>query len=209
MSEDEEIVGFHVPGKPQPESRFFTPTVRCPHPERWTATDGDSTEREVAALIGALVVAVQPDVVVETGTAFGETTRRITAALMKNGRGHLYSLETDPKRIDYVKRHSPPEHASFWTLVEESSLEWMVPPGPNIDLLFSDTARDIRIEEVLRFLPRMHAGSLAVVHDSSWDAGPLRGWIENSLVTPGLVRAIDLPTPRGLTICEVLSSSTS
>lgn len=197
------IVGWHVPGEPQPESRFFGPTDRCPHPERWTATDADSTEREAAELIGALVRALQPDLVVETGTAFGETTEQIVNALERNGRGYLFTLELEieEERIAYVRGRIP--ESMRWELVITSSLEWVPPDGAVIDLLFSDTARDIRCEEVLRFLPWMRPGAIVAVHDSAWDMGPLRGWIENSIVRPGLGRAIDLPTPRGLTLLEM------
>ncbi len=196
------VVGYHIPGDPQPESRFFPGTARCPNPECWTATDGDSTEREVAELIGALVRATQPELVVETGSAFGETTEQIVRALGRNGHGHLVTLEVEPERTEYVRHRIPA--SGVWEIVETSSLEWEPPPGsPPVGLLFSDTFRELRCAELLRFQPWMRQGAIAAVHDSAWDAGPLRGWIENSIVKTGLGRAIDLPTPRGLTLLEM------
>jgi len=189
------------PADPLPESRFFAPTDRCPHPERFTSTDGDSTEIEVAEFIGALVRVCQPDVVVELGSAFGETTARIVEALDRNGHGFLYTLEIDGERAQYVRDRIPA--SDRWALVEQSSLEWLPPYGETVDLLFSDTLRDIRCEEIHRFLPYMRAASLAAVHDSGWDMGPLRGWLENSLVKPGYARAVDFPTARGLTLLEL------
>jgi predicted O-methyltransferase YrrM len=213
------------PGDPRPESRFFEPTDRCPHPVRWTSTDGDSTELEVTELVAALVRAVQPDFVIETGAAFGQTTEAITRALWRNGHGRLFSFETDKERNeatadrllaverelghdeaaddeDYYERLSAPLRC---TILRRDPQTWFVAASyPPIDLLFLDTTRDARVDEFLHFHPHMRAGTVAVFHDSAWDMGPLRGWIENALVTPGLVRAIDLPTPRGVTICEVL-----
>lgn len=189
------------PGELQPESRFFQPTGRCRNPERWHSTDGDSTEREVAEFIGALVRVCQPEVVVELGTAFGETAEFIVDALTRNGHGYLYTLETDPERVQHVRDRIPA--AANWEIIQASSLEWEPPPGTVIDVLFSDTLRDLRCEEIHRFLPYMCQAGLAAVHDSGWDVGPLRGWLENSLVKPGLARAVDFPTPRGLTLLEL------
>jgi predicted O-methyltransferase YrrM len=190
------------PGDPLPESRFFPPSERCPAPQHYTSTDGDSTEREVAEFIGALVRVTQPEYVVELGAAFGETTEHIVHALKRNGHGTLTTLEVDPVRAEYVRdRLFAYEN---WELAEASSLEWLPPPdAPPIGLLFSDTLRDIRVQELLRFLPFMRPCGLAAVHDSGWDMGPLRGWIENSLVKPGLARAVDFPTARGLTLLEL------
>lgn len=199
MSEQE------LPGPPQPESRYFNPTVRCPNPACWHSTDGDSTEIEVSEFIGALCRAAQPDLVVETGAAWGQTTLALAIALAQNGHGKLISLETDAERADYARRRveeSVPDW--FWAVLEESSLEWTPAVTQRIDVLFSDTAREIRVDEILRFQPWLRQGTLVVVHDSAWDMGPLRGWLENNFVGPGFARAIDLPTPRGLTILEWL-----
>jgi predicted O-methyltransferase YrrM len=188
------------PGSPQPESRFFAPTQRCPSPQFYTSVDGDSTEREVAEFIGALVRVAQPEFVVELGAAFGETTEQIVAALVKNGHGRLTTLEVDPVRAAFVRDRIP---AGPWELVEQSSLEWLpTAAAPPIGLLFSDTLRDIRVQELLRFLPYMRPCGLAAVHDSGWDVGAIRGNIEQALVKPGLARAIDFPTSRGLTLLE-------
>ena len=50
----------------------FTPARAVPHPESGTVRP-DSTEVEVSALAAAFVRALRPDLVVETGTAFGQT----------------------------------------------------------------------------------------------------------------------------------------
>ena len=196
---------IEYPGRPKPESRYFGPTHRCPHPERWTSNDGDSTEIQVSQLIGALVTALQPDYVIETGTAWGVTTRRIIKALQGNGHGKLFTLEVDaePERIAYVKERIP--GSPHWEQVICSSLDWEPPlPEGSVGFLFTDTFRDIRLAEIEHFWPWLrNPGAIIAVHDSAWDQGPLRGWIEQNLVNQQKARAIDLPTPRGLTLLEV------
>lgn len=67
------------------EARFTPPRPECPYPEWWTSTDVDSTECEVTALVAAFVVALQPELVIETGTAFGQTAEAIGHAVAANG----------------------------------------------------------------------------------------------------------------------------
>lgn len=202
------IPGLHVPGTRAPESRFIAADERCPHPERWHSTDGDSTEAEVSELIGGLVRALQPDVVVETGAAFGQTTTVIAKALRGNEHGHVYSLETDPARVEYARDallfYDPYEHAE---IVEASSLEWE-PPAP-IDLLFSDSNYETRVPEFLHFRPWLRAGSIVVFHDTAPERGAhripsgndLRSEIEAQL--GAILSFVHLPTPRGVTIAGV------
>ena len=102
-----DIEGVHVPGPPAPESRYYQPTVDCPHPERWTSTDDDSTEIEVSDLAWGLVRATQPSLCVETGAAWGQTAERIGWALAANGHGHLYTLEPDRRRAAAVAPPMP------------------------------------------------------------------------------------------------------
>lgn len=195
------------PSSPLPESRFFEPSERCPVPGFYHSIDGDSTECEVAEFIGALVRVAQPEYVVELGAAFGETTEQIVTALIRNGHGRLVTLEVDPVRAQYVRERlsaDPISARGRWEVVEQSSLEWLPPPdAPPIGVLFSDTLRDIRVQELLRFLPFMRPCGLAAVHDSGWDVGAIRGNLEQALVKPGLARAIDFPTARGLTLLEL------
>src|SRR3954468_8525000 len=81
------------------EARRVAPSEECPHPEWWTSVDSDSTEREVTKLIAGLIRGLQPQYVVETGTAFAQTTRAIGRALRKNGHGHLDSLDVNHARV--------------------------------------------------------------------------------------------------------------
>lgn len=194
-----------LPHEPLPESRFIVPDVRCPHPERWHSTDGDSTEVEVTELIAGLVRGLQPRIVVETGAAFGQTTRAICGALDRNGDGFLWAYESDSGRLDKLKRHPR-------LFLKADSLRADL-GDLLIDLAFLDTLYETRVPEFLHLRRWMRAGTIVAIHDTAPDRGghriadgvSLREQIKRDLVEPGLVRAIDLPTPRGLTLCEVLA----
>ena len=190
--------GLEVPLDPLPESRFFDPDIRCPHPERWHSTDGCSAEIEVGELIAGFVRALQPDLVVETGAAFGITSAVIGTALERNGHGRLVALEIDELRAEMAEAKCAGLPVS---IVRESSLEW-TPPEP-VNVLFSDTEMLLRVPETFRLLDYLPVGSLVIFHDTGPRYGFLRAAIEDELIIPGLLGApIDLITPRGLTICQ-------
>jgi predicted O-methyltransferase YrrM len=185
-----------------PESTWTRRHASCAHPEFWHAADGESTETEVATLIAAFVRALQPDLVVETGSAFGYTTERIGRALERNAHGHCESLEPDQERARIARKRCGSLPV---TILERSSLDYE-PPGP-IDLLFSDSAYEVRRAEVERLSRWMERGAIVLIHDTtSAERGhhvDMRAEVR-ALEGAGLLRAIYLPTPRGLAIAQVL-----
>jgi hypothetical protein len=78
------------------EARFTAPRADCPHPEYWHSTDSDSTEIEVTELVAAFVRAPQPETVLETGSAFGQTAEAIRRTLAANGHGRLVTSNPTP-----------------------------------------------------------------------------------------------------------------
>jgi hypothetical protein len=184
-----------------PEDRFTDPREDCPHPERWTSTDGQSTEMEVVELVAGFVRALQPDFVLETGTAYGISAEAIGKALARNGHGRLVTLEVDRERVRLARaatRRLPVE------VLQVASLDYL--PGDWIDFAWFDSLVKLRAPEFRRFLPYMHAGTIVGFHDS----GPhyhLRSRLD-ALVEEGLLRTIDLPTPRGVTFGQPLHRPT-
>jgi predicted O-methyltransferase YrrM len=183
---------------PGPESRFTAPRVDCPHPERWTSDDDDSTEYEVSELVAGFVRALQPDTVLETGTAFGQTAQLIGEALVKNGQGRLVSLEPDPVRAEYSRNRCtglPVE------VLEVKSLDYT--PDEELQFVWLDSLIHLRAQEARRFKPWFRAGTLIGFHD----AGPhhaLRPTLA-PLWREGWIRPVFLPTPRGVVFAEVTS----
>jgi predicted O-methyltransferase YrrM len=179
------------------EGRFTAATARCPHPERWLSRDVDSTEQEVSVLLAGLVRALQPDLIVETGTAFGETARMIAETLEINGQGRLVTIEIDKKRAERAKRFLN----GYCEVIHGSSLDW-TPDGP-IGFLFLDSAWDTRVPEFHHFAPWLNPGAIIAIHDTAHP--PFRVEVEREILSRYPVKAIDLPTPRGLMLIEVLA----
>jgi predicted O-methyltransferase YrrM len=178
------------------ESRFTNPRDECPTPGYWTSTDGDSTEREVTALIAAMVVALQPEFVVETGTAFGQTTEAIGGALEANRHGRLVSLETDPERVASSRKRCDGLPVEIRL---ESSLDYA--PEHPIDFAWFDSLFYLRPLEFRRFLPWMHDRTVVGFHDTG-SHHPVRGLLR-PLEDEGLIAPMYLPTPRGACFARV------
>ncbi|MHB8525985.1 MAG: O-methyltransferase, partial [Candidatus Acidiferrales bacterium] len=79
----------------QPE--YTPPTWECPHPERWKMVDSQTTELEVIDFLKALVIAVKPQRIVETGTFLGYSTLKMAEGLKSNGFGKIVTIEYDPR----------------------------------------------------------------------------------------------------------------
>lgn len=192
------------------EATFTAPHRACRNPEWWHAPDAHSTEVEVTELVAALVRAMQPELVVETGTGLGFTARAIGEALGRNGHGHLISLEVDATRHAAALERMGSLLANSGgpaNLLLRSSLEWD-PAGRNIDFAWFDSLYELRATEFRRFhkLGALPQGTIVGFHD--WTSGlrghylDMREEIER-LRTEGLIVPIYIPTPRGVCLAEV------
>lgn len=192
------------------EASFTAPHPACRNPEWWHAPDAHSTEVEVTELVAALVRAIQPEFVVETGTGLGFTARAIAEALSHNGHGNLVSLEVDAGRhATAVERMGSLLRSSGGPadLVLMSSLEWN-PSGRGIDFAWFDSLYELRAREFRHYygLGALSQGSIVGFHD--WTSGlrghylDMRDEIEG-LRKQELLVPIYIPTPRGVCLAEV------
>lgn len=179
------------------ESRFTAARDDCPHPERWHSTDDDSTEVEISRFVGALITALQPDFVLETGTAWGQTAEQIGISLLDNGRGRLVSLEVDPVRVAFSRERCAGLPVA---VLEQGSLDYM--PVDQVDFAWFDSLFHLRGPEFRRYLPCLRKGAIVGFHDTG-PQHPLRPSIQ-ALADEGLLRVIYFPTPRGFALGEVL-----
>lgn len=182
-----------------PESQFTAPRPDCPHPYRWHATDGQSTEDEVTTLVAAMVTALQPDFVVETGTCLGNTAEAIGRALRANGQGELVSLEISPRCVEIARKRCVGLPVS---ILEQSSLDYL--PDRPIDFAFFDSLPPLRAQEFERYLPWMHGGTVVGFHDTA-PHQPVRQYLQPLEERQLLVGALYLPTPRGVMFARVNS----
>lgn len=179
------------------ESTFTQRRDFCRHPEYWHAADSDSTEFEVLEMVAGFVRGLQPETVIETGSAFGFGSQLIGHALQANGHGRLYSLEVDEARVAIAR-------GRCWALpvdiVHCDSLKWK-PPTSDVGFAFFDSYPELRPLEFRLYYPYMTKGAIVAFHDT----GPqhtVRGHVEQ-LEAAGLLKPIFLRTPRGIAFAEV------
>lgn len=178
------------------EDHFTAPSRWCEHPELWHADDAQATEHEVTGLVAAFVRALQPEIVVETGSNSGQTTEAIGRALAANGHGHLYSLEVDEAMAEKAAQRCGPLPV---TVVNADSLTW-TPPG-EVGFAWLDSEPGIRHLELLRLRPYFADGAIAGIHDT----GPQHMTFRHlrPLIADGVFIAVTLRTPRGVTFGTV------
>lgn len=179
------------------ESTWTPPRPDCPHPERWHSTDAFSTEDEVTALVAALVGALQPDVVVETGTFVGNTAAAIGAALKANGHGELFTVEIERDLAEQARARCAGLPV---TVVHGSSLEFN--PGRPVDFAWFDCDSYRRQGAFRQLLPWMHDRTVVGFHDTG-PQHPVRGLLAPLEAEGLLVSPLYLPTPRGVCFARV------
>ena len=170
------------------ESEFTPPSPHCPSPHLWHAHDGMATEVEVLELVAAFVRALQPEVVIETGTHRGFGAEAIGAALAANGHGLLFTTEIDEAlHAEASERCLDLPVACLLMPARE-----FVPPGP-VDFAWFDSETAERVGEFDYYRQFMHDRTVVGFHDTS----PHHGY-RPSLDALG-IQLLDLPTPRGVT----------
>ena len=164
------------------------PHPGCPHPEWWHAHDGMATEIEVLELVGAFVRALQPDLVIETGTHRGFGALAIGQALALNGHGTLITTEIDQA----LHAEATARTAGLpVTCLLQSSFDYT--PTQPIDFAWFDSETNLRVAEFNHYLPHMHNRTIVGFHDTA----PHHGYRPQLDAYP--IAWLDLPTPRGVT----------
>lgn len=174
------------------ESEWTKPRAECPHPERWTTDDGESTEHQVTDLVADFITALKPSFVLETGTAFGQTAEAVGRALAANGHGRLVTLEPDPERRSTAVLRCEGLPVS---VLAESSLAWE--PTEPIDFMWLDSLPHLRPLEIQRFRQYASPSCVLGIHDTATHssiADDLDRLAADGVIVPPLY----LPTPRGV-----------
>ncbi len=179
------------------EKEFTAARWECPNPEWWHSKDEQATEAEVIEGIYGLMRLLQPEYVIETGSYEGDMSVAISAALAANGHGRLDCIEVDPDRAS----------ATAARVGENTRVHLMrsldFEPDAHIDFAWLDSAAEVRREEFMRFRSHMDSRSIVGIHDAGNHHNVPKMQI-NRLERDGLLRAIYLPTPRGLALCQVV-----
>ncbi len=189
------------------ESRFTDSRPDCPHPERWHSPDSDSTEIEVSRLAAAFVEALRPDLVVETGSAFGQTAELIGQVLHTAGVGHLVTFEVDTARVAAtadrvaglpVQVRQQPSLEGLAALYDEGH-------AGSVRFAWLDSLFELRVPELRVIRPLLTEGAIVGVHDCGEPGFTKYPGFSDEVAAAaeklGFNR-ISLPTPRGVTFLQ-------
>jgi Methyltransferase domain len=141
----------------------------------------------LARLCYALCRALRPAAVLETGVAYGVTSRFITKALALNGEGELHSVDRPPVRPgveDYIGALVPDELRSRWTLHRGTSrrlLPGLLPQMEGLSLFVHDSLHTYRnISWELRTVTPHLTRPAAVLVDDPIGNRAFEHWVERS-----------------------------
>lgn len=190
------------------ESRFTPPRPDCPHPERWHSPDSDSTEIEVSRLVAAFVEALRPDLVIETGSAFGQTAHLIGQVLATAGVGNLITFEIDTARaVATAQRVAglPVQVAVEPSIDGIENLVRLKHHNGSVGFAWLDSLFELRVPELEAIRPLLTPGAIVGVHDCG-EPGHTKynlfaGEVAAAAQEMGFSR-ISLPTPRGVTFLQ-------
>jgi len=161
--------------------------------ETYSAPAQPAAENEVADFIAALVRLVKPRRVLELGTAFGHTSKKIGLALQENGFGELDTLEIKRNRWEEARKRC---EGLPINLHLKSYEDWK-PDGLFYDMAFFDSDRANRDAEYKLFKPYLNEFATLIFHD----AGEQHHVTQRALAKLSLP-FVYLPCPRGVVIAH-------
>jgi predicted O-methyltransferase YrrM len=154
----------------------------------------------------AVVRALRPDVVLETGVANGVSSTYLLLALEKNGSGRLWSIDVDDGC------YLPPGKKTGWMVPERFRHRWEFHPGDSLKLLPSLLERlpllDLFLHDSLhtyehmmfefrQAYPRLRPGGILIADDALWNSSLNDFAREVGAQHSGIIRGVGLLKKRG------------
>jgi predicted O-methyltransferase YrrM len=162
----------------------------------WSMFDGWTAEVEVLDFLYALVRLVKPAAAVETGAWLGWSACAMAKAMRANGFGRLVALDINAEALGLAQKHAKANTVDgIIDFRLENSLTYT--PQEQFELALLDSDAALREAEFRRFQPWFAPGATIVFHDTASDRGVMDEGVRR-LVGEGLLRGVELPTPRGL-----------
>lgn len=132
---------------------------------------GWAVEVEVGELLHAIVRAIKPRVIVETGTHKGFSALMMAKALQQNGSGHIHTVDMeDHGTRELFSRFGLSSLATFHKMMSVDLIRTM-PKDRKIDFLWldADHSEESVISEMNVALPLLKPGSYVGFHDALVD----------------------------------------
>lgn len=159
---------------------------------------------EFAHVLYALVRSAKPDTVVEVGSSYGYSTCYIAAALQRNSKGMLYSI--DPHEATRWNDGNPSDDTygivqqrlaalrltQYVTHLRAYSHQTIKQWDKPIDLLLLDGShsyQDVK-SDFFGFLPHLANDSLVLFHDTMWEYHRDSKWYRNDQGVPRVVQEL-------------------
>ncbi len=167
---------------------------------------GSATVEEGAFLYG-LTMALKPDLVVETGTETGYTAAWIGRALRDANHGRLVTIEHNFEQAqaarDNLRVYGVQDRVVVWKDDAVSHIRSLADGTVNMALV--DTAIGHRLQEVEALIPKLAMHAVVCVHDTN-PRHPMAGGVRllRDLYAMRCFSVIHLPTPRGLTLLQLV-----
>jgi predicted O-methyltransferase YrrM len=181
------------------------PTEECPNPTLWQCYDGVATEVETVQLLYALVRAIKPTTIVETGTYLGAGTVWLARAVKDNKKGFVHSCDCDPGAVQSAKLLLDRENLLHHVNVERIDSLSFIRQFPEIDFAFLDSSMEGRVKEAELVLPVLSPRGFIAVHDTNTHHARVNGGPRNgihALAERERLQMIQFDTPRGFTLLK-------
>jgi predicted O-methyltransferase YrrM len=190
------------------ESRFTEPRTDCPHPERWHSPDSDSTEIEISRLVAAFVEALRPDLVIETGSAFGQTAELIGNVLFQAGVGHLVTFEVDTARVAATADRVAGLPVQVAPQPSLEGIQELIDGGRagQVGFAWLDSLFELRVPELRLIRPLLSQGAIVGIHDCGEPGATKYNDFSRGVALEAKrlgFKRISLPTPRGVTFLQM------
>lgn len=128
----------------------------------------NAIELEFGQMLLGAVLDRKPETIVELGTGPGYATAWMLAALERNGKGHLWSLDPAmPQPPVWEQVGCPVERLTYLNELTHEALDKL---PPEIDILFHDASHNFdEVHSDIESLgPRIPVGGLILVHDVNY-----------------------------------------
>lgn len=159
--------------------RFMRHLEQCEHSLPTGQSIGASVRAKKVLAQYALIRALSPDIVVETGVANGVSTLYILLAMAQNGKGHLHSIDIcdnsfvpDSRKTGWMV---PAWLHDRWTFHQgdvKGILPHLLQSLGTIDMFIHDSQHTYNqmLYEFITAYPHVSAGGIIIADDAHWNA---------------------------------------
>jgi predicted O-methyltransferase YrrM len=162
---------------------------------------------EVGRLLQWMIRVVEPENIIEIGTSVGYSALWMASALKKNGKGHLWTIESHKARFERAQSNiSEAEMGEWITQINHHAPEVFSDPEvqlpEQIDLAFFDATKMEHQDYFDAIRPRMKKGGMIIVDNVQSHGDAFGGFIEFMKNSPDL-ETVEVAAGTGLLLARL------